>query len=217
MKLIVDVISKRNVFWKKFLATFVFAGCRKIVEQKSMKNHLEESKDEHLEMTAVKCKTVGAELNYLKLVIAKISPKPIFNQPPDINMTDFEGCKKRGERWYSPAFYSHVGGYKMGLCIYANGWASGKGTHVSVAVHMMKGEFDSHLKWAFRGEITVELVNQTFQRNTTSSIKLSDSNDKFFKGVTEGDKAAVGRGEPEFISHSDLYNPEEGNEYIPGE
>ena len=59
-----------------------------------MKNHLEESKDEHLEMTAVKCKTVGAELNYLKLVIAKISPKPIFNQPPDINMTDFEGCKK---------------------------------------------------------------------------------------------------------------------------
>ena len=94
MKLIVDVISKRNVFWKKFLASFVFAGCRKIVEQKSMKNHLEESKDEHLEMTAVKCKTVGAELNYLKLVIAKISPKPIFNQPPDINMTDFEGCKK---------------------------------------------------------------------------------------------------------------------------
>ena len=43
----------------------------------------------------------------------------------------------------------------MGLCIYANGWASGKGTHVSVAVHMMKGEFDSHLKWAFRGEMTV--------------------------------------------------------------
>ena len=96
-----------------------------------------------------------------------------------------------------------------------NGWGVGKGTHVGVGVHMMKGEFDSHLKWPFRGEITVELVNQTSsQRNKTGSIKISDSNDEIFKRVTEGDKAATGRGMPEFISHSDLYNPEEGKEYL---
>ena len=48
----------------------------------------------------------------------------------------------------------------MCLSIHSNGWSKGKGTHVGVVVHMMKREFDSHLKWPFKGEITVELVDQ---------------------------------------------------------
>jgi TNF receptor-associated factor 4 len=67
---------------EKIPCKFAFAGCREIVERKSMKTHLEKSKDEHLEMTAVKCKTFEAELNNLKLVIGKISPKPIFQSTP---------------------------------------------------------------------------------------------------------------------------------------
>ena len=55
---------------------------------------------------------------------------------------------------------NNTGGYKMCLSIDANGWGDSKGTHVGVAVNMMMGEFDSHLKWPFKGEITVELVNQ---------------------------------------------------------
>ena len=134
-------------------------------------------------------------------------------------MTDFEGRKKRDECWYSPAFYSHVGGYKMCLSIDANGWDSGKGTHVSVCVYMMKGEFDSHLKWSFTGKIiTVVLVNQT--ESTTHDVILTKTlspcgpTDKIFQRVTDGDKAAIGWGYPKFISHSDLYNPEEGKEYL---
>ena len=48
----------------------------------------------------------------------------------------------------------------MCLSMDTKGWGDGKDTHVSVGVHMMKGEFDSHLKWPFKGEITVRLVNQ---------------------------------------------------------
>ena len=43
--------------------------------------------------------------------------------------------------------------------IHSNGWSKRKGSHVGVVVHM-KGEFDSHLKWPFRREITIKLVNQ---------------------------------------------------------
>ena len=51
----------------------------------------------------------------------------------------------------------------MCLSIDANGWGNGKDTHVGVVVCMMKGEFDSHLQWPFKGEITVEeyLKNDT--------------------------------------------------------
>ena len=108
------------------------------------------------------------------LALAIMATKPIFNPPPDIIVNEFEIRKEESECWFSPAFYIHVGGYKMCLSIFANGWGTGKGTHVSVGVYMMKGEFDSHLKWPFKGEITVELVNQkeggkNHERNASST------------------------------------------------
>ena len=48
----------------------------------------------------------------------------------------------------------------MCLCVGANGKGSGRGTHLSVFVHLMRGEFDDQLKWPFRGKIIVGLVNQ---------------------------------------------------------
>ena len=47
------------------------------------------------------------------------------------------------------------------MCIFvdANGRGSGAGTHVSVYVHLMRGEYDSRLVWPFRGDITIQLVN----------------------------------------------------------
>ena len=106
----------------------------------------------------------------------------------------------------------------MCLNIDANGWGSGEGTHVSVFVYMMKGEFDSHLKWPFKGMITVELVNQKEggekceRKPVTHECHASGS--KVFHRVTEGERAETGRGYDKFISHSDLYKPEEGKEYL---
>ena len=48
----------------------------------------------------------------------------------------------------------------MCLNVDANGYGDGKDTHVSVFTFLMRGEFDSHLKWPFRGTITIQLVNQ---------------------------------------------------------
>ena len=191
-----------------------FAGCKVKVKRKSMQKHLDESTSKHLKMTTSECKELRGELNDLKLALNKISPKPIFIPPPAIVMNDFERRRKEDERWFSPAFYTHVGGYKMCLEIDANGWGDGKGTHVGVGVYMMKGEFDSCLKWPLRGEITVELVNQkeggvNCERNL---VKLTDEN-KFHK-VTEGERARSGWGYSQFISQADLYKPEKGKEYL---
>ena len=35
-----------------------------------------------------------------------------------------------------------------------------KGTHVSVFIHVMRGDNDDNLKWLFRGTIKVSLLNQ---------------------------------------------------------
>ncbi|CAI8027873.1 TNF receptor-associated factor 6 [Geodia barretti] len=83
---------------------------------------------------------------------------------------------------------------------------------------MMKGEFDSHLKWPFKGEMTVELVNQKEggEKYEQKPVEHCDpiEHDNPFQRVTEGDRSKKGWGLAEFISHSDLYNPEEGKEYL---
>ena len=201
---------------------FSFAGCQVQIERKSIKEHLDESKDEHLEMTASECKNIGAEcknlgtqLANLMLAFTKISPNPVFIPPPDIVMTNFESKQKGDERWYNPPFYTHIGGYKMCLRIGANGWGSGEGTHVGVGVYMMKGEFDSHLKWPFKGEITVELVNQKEGGKKCEGKPIThERSSDVFQRVKEGERANSGWGLPKFISHSDLYKPEDGKEYL---
>ena len=194
---------------------FSFAGCQVKVERKYMHKHLDENKDKHLKMTASGYKELKAELTDLKLALDKIAPEPVFIPPPDMVMNEYERRRKENEHWYSPAFYTHVGGYKMCLFIDANGWDDGEGTHVGVGIFMMKGEFDSHLKWPFQGKITVELVNQKeAEENYEDCTVQQNENDKIFQRVTEGERANTGWGKPQFISHTELYKPEEGKEYL---
>ena len=48
----------------------------------------------------------------------------------------------------------------MCLSVHLYGTGAGTGTHVSVHLNIMKGEFDDQLSWPFLGEITVQLVNR---------------------------------------------------------
>ena len=68
--------------------------------------------------------------------------------------------EKKREIIYSPSFYTHSSGYRMCIGLYPNGNENGKGTHVSIFTYLMQGPYDDHLKWPFRGEITVQMVNQ---------------------------------------------------------
>ena len=67
---------------------------------------------------------------------------PIFVPPPDMVMTNFEEHKKAGYNWFSPPFYSHIGGYKMCLRVNAKGFGRGEATHVSVFCNLHQGEYD---------------------------------------------------------------------------
>ena len=73
----------------------------------------------------------------------------------------------------------------MCLSIDTKGWGDGKDTHVSVGVHMMKGEIDSHLKWPFKGEITVQLVNQKEggRDHEGKAVELSDATREGYNNV----------------------------------
>ena len=123
--------------------------------------------------------------------------------PADVTMTDFEQHKKDDDQWFSLPFYSHPKGYKMCLRVDANGHGQGKNTHTSVYIHLMKGEFDDQLKWPFRGEVTVKLLNQKQARGHHDGT-VSCTDDTPGSRVTEGERAKEGWGSPNFIPYADL-------------
>ena len=130
--------------------------------------------------------------------------------PVTFTLDKFSERKANDDSWMSPPFYTHLGGYKMCLIVNLNG----KGTHVSIYLHMLKGENDDLLVWPFPGAVvTVLILNQ---RNTLTNMvmkshgharqcfniqgKLWANVCKRVTDVTYG----PGRGNSEFISHSQV-------------
>ena len=151
------------------------------------------------------------------LTATVVTPFLVFVPPPTFIMTNFSRHKDSGEGWFSPPFYSHIGGYKMCLRVDANGWGRGSGTHVSVIIHLMRGEYDDHLLWPFRGEITVQLINRRADEGYVECTTPFDDSapDSVACRVMEGERAPAGHGMDMFIPHSALQCNESWNtEYL---
>ena len=134
-------------------------------------------------------------------------------------MTEYSKHKRDGDTWYSPPFYTGPGGYKMCLRVYANGKGDGAGTHVSVYVYLMRGEHDDKLTWPFRGDITIQLVNQNRDQNHVENIlDFTDENtaadDDISGRVTTGERAKRSWGFPTLISHPTLESTAETEQYL---
>ena len=121
-------------------------------------------------------------------------------------MKGFEKLKRERTAWYSSPFYTHTRGYKMCLQVNADGLGQGKGTHVSAYLHMMRGEFDDELRWPFRGQVTLQLVDQeedrdhfrhTFHFTDATPIEVRERQ-------KDRERSSNGRGPSRFIPLDDL-------------
>ena len=151
------------------------------------------------------------------LTATVVTPSHVFVPPPTFIMTNFSHHKDSGKRWYSPPFYSHIGGYKMCLRVDANGLGRGSGTHVAVFNYLMRGEYDDDLLWPFRGEITLQLINRRADEGHVEyTTPFHDSTpDIITCRVMEGERAPIGEFTDKFIPHSALQCNESWNtEYL---
>ena len=146
-------------------------GCEWTGELRELDNHLnlDPSALEGCPYALIKCPLGCAEYIYRKDVkdhaarahaMAGGENSHVGGDGARFTMNNFEEYKRDNGTWYSPHFYTHPNGYKMCLRIDANGSASGRGTHLSVFVCLMQGEFDDQLKWPFQENISIMLVNQ---------------------------------------------------------
>jgi hypothetical protein len=104
----------------------------------------------------------------------------------------------------------------MCIGVDASGSEEGKGTHMSVYANLMRGEYDGHLKWPFKGSISIELRNQRdmFSRGLEEKIVFTYDASEIASRVVGGDDIAEhGLGIPTFVEHAKLgFHTIEGTE-----
>ena len=216
---------------------FNYAGCRAKLPRQLLPAHVTENIKDHLSMVAERVQqlqfTVSEQQGMVerqqkqiehqqqqieqqqrKIEVLRSALHLIQTAMPDFLMTNFEEHKTADNCWFSPPFYSHIGGYKMCLKVLANGVHDAKGTHISMFVCLLRGEHDDHLKWPFCGTITWVLLNQ--RKNTRhwgGIIHLDDSASDDITGRVVGRDIAIGgRGHSYPIAHAELCK--EGREYL---
>lgn len=81
--------------------------------------------------------------------------------PVTFRLGNYKMIKASGQAWFSPPF-TVKDGYQMCLSLHLNGSQEGRGTHLSVDVHLMSGIYDDNLKWPLNleDEIIVSLMKQ---------------------------------------------------------
>ena len=130
-------------------------------------------------------------------------------------LTRYSEYKRTNSKWYSLAFYSSANGYKLQLCVYANGCGPGKGTHLSLFVYLLKGEHDDQLQWPINANITVQLLNWSKDNSHKErTIPYNIAPLEYRTRVTVRDRAPGGQGYKQFISHSVLESVSSDTRYI---
>lgn len=98
---------------------------------------------------------------------------------PEVTRRRQEAMNGRTLSLYSAPFYTSRHGYKMCLRLYMDGDGSGKGNHLSFFLTLMKGEFDSLLRWPFRQTVSLMLLDQDRQRDLVQSFRPEPSSASF--------------------------------------
>ena len=187
-------------------------GCTTKVLRKNLREHQNDSQ-QHLQLAIDKVHQQELTIKSYKKLEDKVAQQQSI--PTKFRITDFDKLKTSNEAEYSPGFYASSGGYKMCVGVYANGHGDGKGTHVSVAAYLMRGENDDHLPWPFTGTVTIELLNQLEDDNHYSRTVAFSNDNVASQRVVKEERALRGYGKSCYILHSDLgYNAAKNCQYL---
>ncbi|XP_068733414.1 TNF receptor-associated factor 3-like [Montipora capricornis] len=101
----------------------------------------------------------------------------------------------------SPPFYTSRRGYRCQMSVYLNGDGEGHGTHMSIFLVMMRGDFDAILSWPFKQKVTFTLIDQEKNDDHLGSFRPRVSDTSWRRPCSTRN---VGSGMPVFILHENL-------------
>ncbi|XP_023020575.1 TNF receptor associated factor 4 isoform X1 [Leptinotarsa decemlineata] len=189
--------------------SFKEAGCRFKGPRYVMEKHLEENCQQHLtlmcnvvskqqhQISSLKSALSRLSLNYSGTLIWKIS---------DFSGKMSEAKNKEGMELVSPPFYTSQYGYKLQASLFPNGNGAGEGSHISVYIKILPGEYDALLRWPFSHSVSFTLFDQSTCPEKACNIVESFIPDPTWKNFQRPslEPDSLGFGFPKFVSHEML-------------
>ena len=161
-----------------------------------MGKHVQENMQAHLDLARLRIRELEQRQEYVCTngkFLWKISGySQLFHQ---------SATKREKEKLCSPPFYTGHYGYKLRAEAFLNGLGQGKGTHLSLYVVIMKGEYDAILPWPFQQRVDFVLIDQDDEISLRQNKvwKLScDRDSDYFKRPNK--IKSLGFGCPKFVS-----------------
>ncbi|XP_031549449.1 TNF receptor-associated factor 4-like isoform X2 [Actinia tenebrosa] len=185
-------------------------NCRSnVIPQRGLQRHLDDYVHKHLELVSDLAIQQQKEINSLKEIVQHC--KPYHDSKLIWRIDNFwerfdQGKRKPGFELQSPVFYTSIYGYKFKVVLFPYGNGSGEGTHLSLYIRLLPGEYDALLRWPYEGEVTLTLMDQSEDRRARRHISQSfspDPNWKSFQRPTNNTRS-LGFGYPQFVSHRGL-------------
>ena len=189
-------------------------GCEERPPRKGLKTH-EEDDQLHLRVTTEKVLSLTRKVSdlYTEMAMLINQQSKAAALPVTSRLTDFQKHKNEKDIICGLPFYTSPTGYKMCMRVDANGCGDGEGTHVSVFVYLMKGDNDDSLTWPFTGTGTFELLNQLEDESHYKDSVTFPADSESSERVVDGERG-IGGGYPQFISHTDLDQPDKNCQYL---
>jgi len=132
----------------------------------------------------------------------------------------YDAQSERQTSIYSSAFYTSGTGYKLCIRLYLNGDGSARGTHISIFLVVLRGEYDALLQWPFSYRVAFCLFDQRTMiesgekkqaKHVIESFRPDTNSISFQRPRSEMNIAS---GIAKFVPLVDLNQPEAINRYI---
>ena len=131
--------------------------------------------------------------------------KTLAYPPWIMQMDNFAEKRAENAKWYSSPFFSHWGGYRMCLEVYANGHKSSEGRNLSLYLRIMRGPNDGFVVWPMQGVLYVSILNQLKDSDHyTKDVDFNRAAVEIRSQVLERERSSKGYGKTAFISLADL-------------
>ena len=210
-KTMVNTLKRESDARKKEIAKLqtqqTKASTKEDLDTKRLKEQVSELDQKHTQLQLNLVKEMQKQKKDTRLMQSHMGLLPV-----EIEMPNFSQHKHNSDQWHSQPFYTHPQGYKMHLRVDPNGSNDGNGTHVSVFLYLMRGEFDDRLKWPFRGNIIIKLHDQERQELHTKIISYTSASD-ICAGRVIG-RESSGWGFTKFIKHTELVHKYVNNDCL---
>lgn len=177
--------------------------------------HLEDTTKSHLTMM---CNLVGRQRQEILELRREMEELSVSHDGVLIwKLNDYsrklqEAKLRSNHEFFSPPFYTHRYGYKLQVSAFLNGNGSGEGSHLSVYIRVLPGEYDSLLEWPFSYKVTFSIMDQSDPslskpQHITETFNPDPNWKNFQKPCSSRnslDESTLGFGYPKFISHDEI-------------